>query len=39
MVEPPPEWGFKDFKEYDLYVPILTIIEVWKLKKKKNSHL
>ncbi|XP_060876595.1 bestrophin-4 isoform X1 [Metopolophium dirhodum] len=27
MVEPPPEWGFKDFKEFDLYVPILTIIE------------
>lgn len=28
MVEPPPEWGFKDFKEFDLYVPVLTIIEV-----------
>lgn len=28
MVEPPSEWGFKDFKEFDLYVPILTIIEV-----------
>ncbi|KAF0773014.1 bestrophin-4 isoform X2 [Aphis craccivora] len=27
MVEPPPDWGFKDFKEFDLYVPILTIIE------------
>uniref|UniRef100_A0A2H8TKV0 Bestrophin homolog n=1 Tax=Melanaphis sacchari TaxID=742174 RepID=A0A2H8TKV0_9HEMI len=27
MIEPPPEWGFKDFKEFDLYVPILTIIE------------
>ncbi|XP_025406006.1 bestrophin-4 isoform X1 [Sipha flava] len=27
MVEPPPEWGFKDFKEFDLYIPLLTIIE------------
>ncbi|XP_050529530.1 bestrophin-4 isoform X2 [Daktulosphaira vitifoliae] len=27
MVEPPVEWGFKDFKEFDLYVPVLTIVE------------
>ncbi|XP_050442903.1 bestrophin-4 isoform X2 [Adelges cooleyi] len=27
MVEPPVEWGFKDFKEFDLYVPLLTIVE------------